>query len=77
MPYNLSSRRPTSARLMTESWTPGDRLQLDALVGGCALVAHADGWVTAEERRRLVARVQSLPALGLFGVDGRCRPSRP
>lgn len=69
MSHNLSSRRPTSASLMAEAWTPGDRLQLDALVGGCALVAHADGWVTAEERRRLVARVQGLPALGLFGVD--------
>lgn len=69
MSHKLSNRRPTSASLKTEAWTPGDKLQLDALVGACALVAHADGWVTAEERRRLVARVQGLPALGLFGVD--------
>ncbi len=69
MSHNLSNRRPTNASLRTEAWTPGDSLQLDALVGACALVAHADGWVTAEERRRLVTRVQGLPALGLFGVD--------
>ncbi|MBR7620578.1 tellurite resistance TerB family protein [Phenylobacterium sp. 20VBR1] len=66
---NLSNRRPTNASLRTEAWTPGDSLQLDALVGACALVAYADGWVTAEERRRLVARVQGLPAFGVFGVD--------
>lgn len=69
MSHKLSNRRPTSASLKTEAWTPGDSLQLDALVGACALVAHADGWVTAEERRRLVARVQGLPAFGVFGVD--------
>ena len=66
---NLSNRRPTSVSLMTDAWTPGDSLQLEALVGACALVAYADGWVTAEERRRLVARVQGLPAFGVFGVD--------
>lgn len=69
MSYNLSRRRPTTVSLMNETWTPGDSLQLEALVGACALVAHADGWVTAEERRRLVARVSGLPALGLFGLD--------
>lgn len=69
MSHRMRNRRPTNASVRAELWTPGDRLQLDALVSACALVAHADGWVTAEERRRLVTRVQGLPALGVLGVD--------
>ena len=30
-------------------WTPGDVVQMDAVVAGCAMVAQADGWVTPDD----------------------------
>jgi len=59
-------RRPDAVR---EAWTPGDAVQFEALVSACALVAHADGWVTPEERRRVSERMRTLQALSVFGVE--------
>ena len=42
--------------LRRAAWTPGDEVQMEALVAACAMVAHADGWVTPEERRKLLVR---------------------
>ena len=53
--------------LRRAAWTPGDEVQLNALVAACALVAHADGWVTPDERRKLVERIGSLDAAHAFG----------
>lgn len=50
-------------------WTPGDLVQMEALVAACALVAQADGWVTQDERRRMVDRLRRSPAVAVFGVD--------
>ena len=49
-------------------WTPGDLMQMDAVVAGCAMVAQADGWVTPEERKRLVERMRNSPTVAFFGT---------
>jgi tellurite resistance protein TerB len=54
---------------ISETWTPAQLDQLDALVAVCALVARADGWVTPEERARMLERMRGLAALAVFGVD--------
>lgn len=65
---SLSSIQSARARI-TDVWTPAQLDQLDALVAACALVAHADGWVTSDERERMLERMRGLPALAVFGVD--------
>ena len=50
-------------------WVASDAVQLDALVAACALVAHADGWVTHEERGGADARMRRLEATTAFGVQ--------
>lgn len=66
--FNTQPRRP--ARFdPDELWTPGDVVQMDAVVAACAMVAQADGWVTADERRRMIERMRSAPTVALFGVD--------
>ncbi len=59
-------RKPLAA---TETWTPRQLEQLDAVVAACALIAHADGDVTPEERGRMLDRVLGQPGLVPFGVD--------
>lgn len=49
-------------------WTPGDGLQMDAVVAACAMVAQADGWVTPDERKRMIERMRNSPTIALFGV---------
>jgi tellurite resistance protein TerB len=50
-------------------WTPGDVLQMDAVVAGCAMVAQADGWVTPDERQRMIDRMRNSPTVAFFGTD--------
>lgn len=50
-------------------WTPGDADQMDALVAACALVAQADGWVTPDERVRMLERIRCSAAIAVFGSD--------
>ena len=50
-------------------WTPGDVVQMDAIVAGCAMVAQADGWVTPTERTRMIDRMRNSPAIAFFGAD--------
>jgi tellurite resistance protein TerB len=38
---------------------------MEGVVAGCAVVAYADGWVTAEERRRMLGLIR-----GFEGIDG-------
>lgn len=52
-----------------DSWTPGDSVQIDAVVGACALVAQADGWVTSDERRRMIDRMRQSPHIAVFGAN--------
>ena len=41
---------------------------MDAVVAACALVAQADGWVTAQERNRMVDRMSQSPSIRFFGL---------
>jgi len=50
-------------------WTPNDVVQMDAVVAACALVAQADGWVTPDERKRMIDRMRRSPSIAFFGVD--------
>lgn len=52
-----------------DAWTPGDELQIDAVVGACALVAQADGWATPDERKRMIDRMRQSPHIAVFGVN--------
>lgn len=50
-------------------WPPGDVIQMDAVVAGCAMVAQADDWVTPDERRGMIDRMRNSPTIAFFGVD--------
>jgi tellurite resistance protein TerB len=51
-----------------EVFSADDVEQMDAVVAACALVAHADGWVTPDERRRMIERMRYSPTIAFFGV---------
>ena len=68
----LKSRRTRLGRAPIDRddvWTPGDMVQMDAVVAGCAMVAQADGWVTPEERNRMVERMRHSPTIAFFGIE--------
>ncbi len=69
MPYATRKHRTPPAISTTDVWTPGDEIEMDALIAACALVAQADGWVTADERQRMVERIRKSPAVAIFGVQ--------
>lgn len=68
MPKTIKTRRRRLAVDSHEVWTSGDVAQMDAVVAACALVAQADGWVTAEERRRMTDRMSRSPGIRFFGL---------
>ncbi len=68
MPRTTRSQRRRVAVDPQDVWTPGDVAQMDAVVGACALVAQADGWVTPEERKRMIDRMSQSPAVRVFGL---------
>ena len=49
-------------------WTYGDVAQMDAVVAACALVAQADGWVTPQERKRMLDKMSQSPSIRFFGL---------
>jgi tellurite resistance protein TerB len=42
---------------------------MDGIVAGCALVAYADGWVTEEERVRMLGLIRGFEPIAAFGLD--------
>ena len=42
---------------------------LDALMASCALIAAADGYVSPEEKRKMVGFVQSSPITKIYDTD--------
>jgi tellurite resistance protein TerB len=50
-------------------WTPGNITQMDAVVAACAMVSHADGWVSPDERTRMLDRMRNSPTIAFFGAD--------
>lgn len=69
MPYATQKHRAPPAILTTDVWTPGDEIEMDALIAACALVAQADGWVTPDEHQRMVERMRRSPAVAVFGIQ--------
>lgn len=72
MPYHRSF-----GRFSKESWEDfkGEvhRAQnehlMEGIVAGCALVAYADGWVTEEERVRMLGLIRVFEPIAAFGLD--------
>ena len=69
MTFATQKHRTPPAISATDVWTPGDEVEMDALIAACALVAQADGWVTPDERQRTVERMRRSPAVAVFGVQ--------
>lgn len=42
---------------------------MEGIVAGCALVAYADGWVTEEERVRMLGLIRGFEPIAAFGLD--------
>lgn len=68
MPRTTKTRRRRIAVDPHDVWTLGDVVQMDAVVAACALVAQADGWVTAQERKRMIDRMSRSPSVRFFGL---------
>ena len=68
MPLSNNTRRERHPVDPHDVWTMGDVAQMDAVVAACALVAQADGWVTAQERRRMIDRMSQSPSIRFFGL---------
>ena len=41
---------------------------MEGIVAGCALVAYADGWVTDEERNRMLRLIRGFEPIAAFGL---------
>jgi tellurite resistance protein TerB len=52
-----------------DTWTPGNITQMDAVIAACAMVSHADGWVSPDERTRMLDRMRNSPTIAFFGAD--------
>ena len=46
-----------------------NREALEVLMASCAIIAAADGHVSSDERRKVVAFIQSSPIFGVFDTD--------
>jgi tellurite resistance protein TerB len=64
-PRNVRQRRLTDP---SDLWTPGDTLQMEAVVAACVLVAQADGWVTPEERSAMIRRMRTSTLIAVFDI---------
>lgn len=42
---------------------------MEGIVAGCALVAYADGWVTDEERTRMLDLIRGFEPIKAFGIQ--------
>ena len=71
MTPTASTDRAVETPTMLDGWSSADNTHFDALIAACALVAHADGWVTEDERISVSARVRGLNATTVFGIE-RC-----
>lgn len=71
MTRTMSADQAVETPTLMDGWSASDTAHFEAFVAACALVAHADGWVTEEERLSASARVRGLNATAVFGVE-RC-----
>ena len=58
-----------SASLKTEVTKIRSKGFLEAVVAGCALVAHADGVVKPEEKQKMMGFLRNSEVLSVFGAD--------
>lgn len=42
---------------------------MEGIVGACAIVAYADGWVTDEEHDRMLRLIRGFEPISAFGLD--------
>lgn len=72
MPYRRSLRR-FSKRSWEDFADEVHRAQnehlMEGIIAGCALVAYADGWVTAEEHDRMLGLIRGFDPIAAFGLD--------
>jgi len=72
MPY-----RSALGRFTKQSWNDfNDEIKqaenehlMEGIVAGCALVAYADGWVTDEERDRMISLIRGFEPIAVFGLE--------
>lgn len=72
MPY-----RRSLGRFSKRSWDEfsGEVLRarnehlMEGIVAGCAIVAYADGWVTQDERQRMLGLIRGFEPIADFGLD--------
>lgn len=69
MTHVTPKHRTPPAISPSDVWTPGDEIEMDALIAACSLVAQADGWVTRDERQRMAERMSKAPAVAVFGLE--------
>ena len=69
MPQSNRLLRKRPAIDQDDVWTPGNIVQMDAVVAACAMVSQADGWVTPDERTRMLDRMRNSPTIAFFGTD--------
>lgn len=58
-----------SANLKTEVTKLRNKSFLEAVVAGCALVAHADGVVRAEEKQKMMGFLRNSEVLSAFSTE--------
>lgn len=66
MPKPSPAWTPARADLAAAFTTQRKETLMETVVAACAAVAYADGWVTPEERRRLLAAIRTSDALAVF-----------
>ncbi len=69
MTRTMSANHVVETPTLIDGWSASDTAHFEAFIAACALVAHADGWVTEEERLSASARVRGLNATAVFGVE--------
>lgn len=72
MPYRQSLKRFSKSSwedFAAEFREAYDQRLMEGVVAGCAIVAYADGWVTAEERRRMMGLIRGFEPIASFGID--------
>jgi tellurite resistance protein TerB len=72
MPYRTSLGRfskQTWEELNDEIKQAENEHLMEGIVAGCALVAYADGWVTQDERDRMVSLIRGFEPIATFGID--------
>ncbi len=72
MPYRSSLRRFSKQsweEFTDEVHRARNEHLMEGIVAGCAIVAYADGWVTEDERRRMIGLIRGFEPIAAFGLD--------